>query len=110
MLVCECRPCQFKMTTWIFSKQNLLCLNTAPFVHGPVHASGNVRARKEQCTYKHRKILDFSFQLKQAVLTKDRRSQLKTKTNSKVRGLNNGPCTQGACVRARLEKILDFSF
>ena len=38
---CENRPCQFKMTQWIFSKQNLLCLHTVPFVHGPVHASGN---------------------------------------------------------------------
>ena len=63
-----------------------------------------------QCAYKHRKILEFSYSLKQAVLTKDRRSQLKTKTNSKVRGLNDGPCTQGACVRARLKKSKYKSF
>ena len=39
------------------------------------------------------------FQLAESVLTKERRDQL-NKLNSNVRGLCNGPCTQGACVRA----------
>ena len=32
------------------------------------------------------------------------------KLNSNVRGLCNGPCTQCACVRARFELVIDFSF
>ena len=55
------------------------------------------------------KKLDMYFQLAKSVLTKERRDQLK-KLNSNVRGLCNGPCTQRACVHARFELVIDFSF
>ena len=67
------------------------------------------------------KKLDMYFQLAKSVLTKERQDQLK-KLNSNVRGLCNGPCTHGecvracvracvcACVRARFEIVIDFSF
>ena len=45
------------------------------------------------------KKLDMYFQLAKSVLTKERQDQLK-KLNSNVRGLCNGPCTHGECVRA----------
>ena len=57
----------------------------------------------------NKKILDVYFQLAKSVLTKERRDQLK-ELNSNVRGLCNGPCTQGACVRARFELVSEFSF
>ena len=59
------------------------------------------------------KKLDMYFQLAKSVLTKERQDQLK-KLNSNVRGLCNGPCTHGecvrACVRARFEIVIDLSF
>ena len=87
-------------------KQSWLC--TPPLsCTGPrtqvaaVHTKSSVSACLE-------KVLDFSFQLTQSVLTKDIGDQL-NKFNFNVRGLCNGPCTSDECVRARLE-FLNFSF
>ena len=60
--------------------------------------------------WQNKVILSF---LAKSVLTKERRGQLK-KLNSNVRGLCNGPCTHGecvrACVRALFEIVIDLSF
>ena len=81
----------------------LACTHIATCVHGTVHERGGVQAQqillgKNPCCH---------FKLTWSVLTQNRRDQLE-KLNSKVRGLNKGPCTQDACVRARLDKFLDF--
>ena len=67
------------------------------------------RKRKVRPVHDFKKILDMYLQLAKSVLTKERRDQLK-KLNSNVRGLCNGPCTQGECVRARFEIVIDYSF
>ena len=80
------------------SKQSWMCMKTAPFEHGPMHARGSVRARLK-------KLFLYSWQSR----SWHRKYKISwKKLNSILRGPCKGLCTQGACVRVRLKSFQIF--
>ena len=75
------------------SKQSSECMHTAPFVHGPMHTSGSVRA---------------CFFLTDKVGPEKEKTRSVEKLNSILGGPCKGLCTLGACARARLRMVQIF--